>query len=145
MPSIEVIQQDDRIYAYVIRSSVNPEETKFFTPETENLQVGFVVYRKGGEVVPHTHHRIRREVEGTAEVLVVRQGHCHMDIFRDDQTLFATRQLRTGDTVLLVSGGHGFRMIEDTTLLEVKQGPYTGIQEKERFFPDPSIYDSPDK
>ena len=48
-------------------------------------------------------------------------------------TLIATRELATGDVMLMVGGGHGFRMLEDTVLLEVKQGPYTGVAEKERF------------
>lgn len=142
MSGIEIIQHQDQVFAYLIRATVSPAETQFFTPEQENLQVGFVVYPQGGEVVPHTHKRFQRTVEGTAEVLLVRKGHCFMDIFHDDQRLFTTRELHAGDTVLLISGGHGFRMIEDTTFLEVKQGPYTGIQEKDRFHPDPSIYDS---
>ena len=142
MPGIEIIQHHDQVFAYLIRSSVAPDSTQFFTPEQENLQVGFVVYSKGGAVVPHTHKRFQRTVEGTAEVLLVRQGHCYMDIFHDDQSLFTTRELFAGDTVLLISGGHGVRMIEDTTFLEVKQGPYTGLQEKDRFHPDPRVYES---
>jgi hypothetical protein len=56
-----------------------------------------------------------------------------MDIYDDDRRLVATRELRKGDIMLMVGGGHGFRMLEDTVLLEVKQGPYTGLDEKERF------------
>jgi hypothetical protein len=41
--------------------------------------------------------------------------------------------LETGDIILLVAGGHGFRCLEDTVLLEIKQGPYTGLVEKEAF------------
>ena len=48
--------------------------------------------------------------------------------------LVATRELLPGDIMLMVGGGHGFRMLEDTVLLEVKQGPYTGLDEKERFY-----------
>jgi hypothetical protein len=35
--------------------------------------------------------------------------------------------------MLMLAGGHGFRLLEDTTFVEVKQGPYTGLEEKERF------------
>jgi hypothetical protein len=66
-------------------------------------------------------------------VLVVRQGCCEVDIYNDDRQLVATRELREGDIMLMVGGGHGFRMLDDTVFLEVKQGPYTGIDEKERF------------
>ena len=65
-----------------------------------------------------------------------------MDIYGDDQTLLASRQLETGDLVISVGGGHGFRMLEDTVLFEVKQGPYGGGAEKERF--DPAVESSPE-
>ena len=41
--------------------------------------------------------------------------------------------MKTGDVMVMVSGGHGFRMIENTVFLEIKQGPYIGIDEKKRF------------
>jgi hypothetical protein len=56
-----------------------------------------------------------------------------MEVYNDERGLVATRELCAGDIMLMVGGGHGFRMLEDTVLLEVKQGPYTGVDEKERF------------
>jgi hypothetical protein len=76
---------------------------------------------------------VERTIIGTSEVLVVRDGLCELDVFDDDRELVATRQLRRGDVMVMVGGGHGFRLLEDTVLLEVKQGPYTGPGEKERF------------
>jgi hypothetical protein len=35
--------------------------------------------------------------------------------------------------IVLVSGGHGFEMLEETEMIEVKQGPYTGDADKIRF------------
>ncbi len=66
-------------------------------------------------------------------MLIVKRGRCEIDIYNDARELVATRELRQGDVMLMIAGGHGFRMIEDTILLEVKQGPYTGVDEKERF------------
>ena len=76
---------------------------------------------------------IERHSVGTSEVLVIKSGRCLIDIYDDGQQLIATRELCVGDVVLMVAGGHGFRMVEDTVLLEIKQGPYTGLDEKERF------------
>lgn len=56
-----------------------------------------------------------------------------MDIYNDNRELVATRELGPGDIMLMVGGGHGFRMLVGTVLLEIKQGPYTGVDEKERF------------
>ena len=34
---------------------------------------------------------------------------------------------------MLVSGGHGFKVLEEVEMIEVKQGPYYGEQDKVRF------------
>ncbi|MCK4727142.1 MAG: hypothetical protein KAT29_15120, partial [Anaerolineales bacterium] len=76
---------------------------------------------------------LERHIVGTSEVLVVKKGRCQIDIYNDAQELVATRELRAGDVLLLVSGGHGFHMLEDTVFLEIKQGPYIELDEKEQF------------
>jgi mannose-6-phosphate isomerase-like protein (cupin superfamily) len=119
--------------AYIIRGSFCPEKTTFLTPPTFKQQVGYVVYPAGGEITRHVHKPLVRHLVGTSEVLIVRQGRCLMDIYNDARAHVATRELASGDIMLMVGGGHGFRMLEDTVLLEVKQGPYTGVDEKERF------------
>jgi hypothetical protein len=133
MDFVERVLHCGQPLAYVIRSGYVPSATTFLTPPEFKQQVGFVVYPKGGQVARHVHLPIERRVVGTSEVLVVREGRCLVDIYADDHELVATRELRQGDIMLMVGGGHGFRMLEDTVFLEVKQGPYTGVDEKERF------------
>lgn len=130
---IEQIQYQGRPLAYVIRASFLPAETTFLTPPEFKQQVGYIVYPAGGEVARHIHRPMQRHLVGTSEVLVVKKGHCLIDIYTDDHELVATRDLYPGDVMLMVAGGHGFRMLEDTVLLEIKQGPYAGMDEKERF------------
>jgi uncharacterized protein with PhoU and TrkA domain len=119
--------------AYIIRGDLMPSRTTFLTPPQFKQQVGFVVYPAGGEIQRHVHRPLSRHLIGTSEVLIVRRGRCEIDIYNDDRELVATRELREGDVMLMVGGGHGFHMLEDTVFLEVKQGPYTGQDEKERF------------
>ena len=133
MDYLEKICWHDRPLAFIIRAELVPVQTAFLTPADFGQQVGLVVYPKGGEIARHVHRPIERRLVGTSEVLVVRQGRCEIDIYNDDRELVATRELRAGDITILVNGGHGFRMQEDTILLEVKQGPYTGLDEKDRF------------
>src|SRR5215813_5705732 len=130
---VERICWQDKCLAYVIRTEFLPAKTTFLTPPDYKQQVGFVVYPAGGEIQRHVHRPLERHLVGTSEVLIVRQGRCEIDIYNDDRELVATRELREGDIILLVGWGHGFRVLEDTVLLEVKQGPYTGIDEKIRF------------
>ena len=133
MTDVEQITASGATLAVIIRSNVAPSVTTFFTPPEYKQQVGFVVYPAGGVVERHTHVPLARHLVGTSEVIVVRSGRCELDVYDDDRVLVATRTLEAGDVMLMVGGGHGFRMTEDTVLLEVKQGPYTGLDEKERF------------
>src|SRR5262249_23129277 len=96
-------------------------------------QVGYIVYPAESEIQRHLHRPLERRIVGTSEVIIMRRGSCHLDVYNNERELVASRKLRRGDIVLLVGGGHGFRLQENTVLLEVKQGPYTGIDEKERF------------
>jgi hypothetical protein len=130
---VEKIFWEEQCLAYIIRASFLPERTTFLTPPDYKQQVGYVVYPAGGDIQRHVHRPLERHLVGTSEVLLVRQGCCEVDIYNNDRLLVATRELREGDIMLMVGGGHGFRMIDDTVLIEVKQGPYTGIDEKERF------------
>lgn len=133
MDAIELITWNSKPLCHIIRTEANPEKTTFLTPPECNLQLGFVVYPAGGEIARHAHRPLERHIVGTSEVLLVKEGRCQLDVYNDDWELVATRELGPGDIMLMVGGGHGFRMLEDTVLLEVKQGPYPGVEEKERF------------
>jgi hypothetical protein len=133
MDSVEKISYNEQVLCILIRASLLPNETTFITPPEYKQQVGFIVYPKGGEITRHTHRALERHLIGTSEVLVVKKGHCLIDIYNDAHELVATRELQVGDVMLMVGGGHGFRMLEDTIFMEIKQGPYTGLEEKERF------------
>ncbi len=117
----------------IIRAGYQPSQTSFITQPDISQQVGFVVYPQGGVIKRHIHKMVDRHIRGNSEALMVRQGRCEIDIFDQEHNLLATRELHTGDFVLMIFGGHGFRVLEPTILLEVKLGPYPGPQEKEIF------------
>lgn len=131
--SVETIAFEGKPLCMIIKRELDPEVTTFLTPPEFNLQVGYIVYPKGHTIPRHTHLPIERQVTGTSEVLLVKQGGCSLDVYNDAKELVATRELASGDLMIMVAGGHGFRMQEDTVLLEIKQGPYPGVAEKERF------------
>ena len=132
-PQVEIIDHEGQPLTYLVRTTEAPRETTFLTPPEFKQQVGFVVYPAGGEIPRHVHRPIERRLVGTSEVIFVHRGSCILDVYSDDRELVASRRLEPGDLMLMVGGGHGFRMLEDTVLLEIKQGPYTGLDEKERF------------
>lgn len=130
---VETISHEGRTLCLIVRAEPAPEETVFYTPADFNLQVGKIVYPAGAEIPRHIHRPVIRSVSGTSEVLVMQTGRMILDIYSDDRSSVCSREMAQGDVVILMGGGHGFRLLEDTVLLEVKQGPYSGVQEKERF------------
>lgn len=133
MATIEHIHAGAQLIAIIVSHGHNPASTNFVTSSDLNLQVGFIKYPAGGVIQPHVHRAIERHIVGTGEVLLVRSGKMEVSLYNGQRDLVAQRVLSTGDLLFLVGGGHGFRMLEDTVLLEVKQGPYTGLDEKVRF------------
>ena len=131
---IETIKSEEgEVLCLVVRSAYAPPATTFLTPPEYKQQVGFVVYPAGGEVKRHVHIDLERHLVGTSEVILVKKGSCILDVYTREGHPVRSVQLGEGDLMLMVGGGHGFRMLEDTVLLEVKQGPYTGIDEKRLF------------
>lgn len=128
---VEHIKWYEQHIATLIRSDFTPQETTFVTPDSYYQQAGFVVYPRGGVVQQHVHLPLQRHLIGTPETLIVLRGRALIDLYGMDKCLLGTWELRCRDIILLVSGGHGLRFLEDTMLLEIKQGPYTGLTEKE--------------
>lgn len=131
--NVERITSGGRLLACIIRAEADTEETTFITPPESNVQVGFVARAAGGVIAPHEHRPVERHLRGTFEVLVVRRGRCEVDFYDGERERIATRELRRGDTVFILEGGHGFRVLEDMVLTEIKQGPYGGLGEKETY------------
>lgn len=119
--------------AIIARAGYQPETTSFVTPDSFTQQLGFIVYPAGEQVPSHLHLPIERHLAGTSEAIIVRSGRAVLSIYDDDKLCVYKSTLVQGDIVVLVAGGHGFKMLEDTVLMEIKQGPYTGLKEKERF------------
>ena len=122
----EVISRQGKTLCMIIRAESSVNATTFYTPSDFNLQVGKIVGRAGSEIPRHAHRPTGRKIIGTSEVLVVQKGLMVLDVYDEGHAFCCSRQMRAGDVVVLVAGGHGFKFLEDTVLLEVKQGPYGG-------------------
>jgi hypothetical protein len=132
--SMETIAcEDGSIASIIIYAGYHPPLTTFITRPELAQQVGFVVYPPGGEIRRHIHKDNPRVINGTSEAVWVKKGRCEIDVYDNQLRLLASRELNPGDFVLMCSGGHGFRILEHTVLLEVKLGPYAGANDKELF------------
>jgi hypothetical protein len=127
---VEHILWHEQPLAYIMRAAMQPAKTTFLTLPQFKRQIGFVVYPQGGEVAPHVHFDLERHLVGSSEVLLIQRGPCSVDIYYNERELVATRELQTFDILIMVRDGHGFRMLEDTVFVEMKQGPYLDAHEE---------------
>lgn len=132
---IEEILHENAPMALIIWKEYKSEGIKFLTPDTYSQQLGYMNRPKGYVIPPHVHTSVAREVYFTNEVLFIRSGKLRVDFYASNHTYCDSRILSAGDTILLIGGGHGFEMLEDTEIVEVKQGPYVGENDKIRFEP----------
>ena len=130
---IEYIQNQTQTFAMIIRASFKGEGINFFTPDEYSLQLAYMNRPTGYEIKPHLHCRVDRKTQLTQEVLVIRKGKLRVDFYNDEKVYLASRILNQGDVILLASGGHGFKAIEEVEVIEVKQGPFAKDLDKVRF------------
>lgn len=132
---MEQLNHNGKILGIIIRANYHKDGISFFTPGEFSQQLGYMNRPKDYVIEPHVHNLVERKVDLTQEVLVVRSGKMRVDFYDDDRNYLESRILQTGDIILLAHGGHGFKILERTEMVEVKQGPYCGEQDKSRFTP----------
>lgn len=121
----------------IVRSTFSAERIDFLTPDTFGQQVAYMNRPRGEIIQAHIHEPISRQLIGTQEVLYVRTGRIRVDFYESDRTYVSSAVLLPGDLMLLNTGGHGFEVLEDTDMIEIKQGPYAEGRDKTRFEPEP--------
>lgn len=129
----EEIRYEGEMYALVVRKNFSGKGLTFFTPDEFSQQLAFMNHPKGHIIDPHIHNEVKREVSYTQEVLFIRKGILRVVFFNENKEPFLERELYEGDVLLLVKGGHGFEMLEECEIFEVKQGPYAGDSDKVKF------------
>jgi hypothetical protein len=130
---IESIAHHNQILAIIVSHRFNQPGIHFFTPNELSQQLAYMQHPMGKIIQPHVHNPVTRQVAYTQEVLFIKRGKLRVDFYNDQQQYLESRILEAGDTILLVMGGHGFEVLEDVEMIEVKQGPYVGEQDKTRF------------
>ena len=133
MPSLELIKKRDKMLAIIIRSDFQCEGVDFITPNELSQQLAYMHHPEGRQIYPHIHNAVFRNVVYTQEVLFIKKGKIRVDFYDDYKEYLSSTILTEGDTILLASGGHGFKVLEEVEMIEVKQGPYSGELDKTRF------------
>jgi mannose-6-phosphate isomerase-like protein (cupin superfamily) len=130
---IDEITDQGILLAVVISHKFREKGIHFFTPSELSQQLAYMRHPTGKIIEPHVHNSVPRQVQYTQEVLMIKSGKLRVDFYSEARQYLESRVLEAGDTILLVRGGHGFEVIEEVEMIEVKQGPYVGERDKTRF------------
>ncbi|MCX6565762.1 MAG: hypothetical protein NTW38_04965 [Candidatus Aminicenantes bacterium] len=125
------IVKDGKIQAILVRGESAKRGPRFFTPDDFSQQLGLLVHPKGRVIERHRHKPGKRTAVRTQEVLVLLDGKMRVDLFDDDGVKLKAVVLKAGDSILLVRGGHKVTILANAKILAVKQGPFSGPDEKE--------------
>jgi len=132
---IEKIFHKEELLSIIIRSTFREPGITFATPNDFSQQLAYMRHPAGKVIAPHVHNPVLREVHFTQEVLAIRAGRVRVDFYDNARSYLESRELGAGDVILLAGGGHGFEVLEELEMIEVKQGPYAGEADKTRFAP----------
>ncbi len=130
---LEKVEYKNILLAIIIRADFNKQGVTFFTPDDFSQQLAYIHHPAGKTISPHVHNPVPRQVYFTQEVLFIRKGKLRVDFYDDDRNYLESRILEKGDTIMLATGGHGFEVLEELEMIEVKQGPFAGDHDKTRF------------
>ena len=130
---VERVIYNGNIIAIIIRSDFKKDGIEFFTPIDFSQQLAYMNHPAGYKIPAHTHNKIHRKVYYTLETLFIRKGKVKVDFYTKEKKYLESRIIKKGDVILLASGGHGFTMLEPTEMIEAKQGPYSGDEDKVKF------------
>jgi mannose-6-phosphate isomerase-like protein (cupin superfamily) len=130
---IDTITHQGQLLALILSHRFQEPGIHFFTPDDLSQQLAYMRHPVGKVIPPHVHNPVAREVSFTQEVLFIKRGRLRVDFYDPAQQYLESRILAAGDVILLATGGHGFEVLEEIEMVEVKQGPYAGEADKTRF------------
>ena len=123
---LEHIKHEEELLAIIVRNDFTSDGIRFFTPYEFSQQLAYMQHPKGKIIEPHMHNIIPRNITYTQEVLIIKRGRLRVDFYDRNASYLQSRILNAGDIILLAAGGHGFEVLDELEMIEVKQGPYTG-------------------
>lgn len=128
----EMNSDDGKIIAIVVKRDFKKDGVNFVSKKDFPLQLGISSYKKDNRIKPHFHIEKEIKVNKVQEVIHIESGRTMVSLYDLNGKKFKSVELSDGDTIFFVDGGHGFEMLEDTKIIEVKQGPYFGKDKDKR-------------
>lgn len=135
MKNIEKVENSKKLIALIFRNNIKVDGVKFLTDEKNPFQIGIHSRKKGVKLSPHV-HRLDKPltIKSIQEILYVVDGKIRVTLFTEKGKKITRKTLSPGDSILIISGGHGVDFLDDAKILELKQGPYPGPSKAKYFF-----------
>ena len=131
---IEKVYHNKKLYALIVRAKFRKKRgINFFTPNAANQQFGYMNHNKGYIIKPHKHKKRATKIYYTTEVIIIFKGSLRVDFYDYKQKYLFSKIVNEKDIIMLVHGGHGFKVLKKVEMIEVKQGPYSIIKDKIKF------------
>ena len=131
---IEKIFNKKKMYALIVRNSYKKKKgVSFFTDEKATQQFGYMNHKKDHIILPHRHNKRQSKILLTTEVIILLRGILRVDFYSDKEKYLFSKKLYANDLIMLSHGGHGFKVLKDVKMIEVKQGPYSLSMDKVKF------------
>ena len=131
---IEKIIYKKKLFALIVRGKYRKKKgITFFTPADSTQQFGYMKHKKKHIIQPHTHNKRLTKILNSTEVILILKGMLRVDFYTSLKKYLFSKILKKDDIIMLVHGGHGFKILKDVEMLEVKQGPYSLSKDKIKF------------
>lgn len=131
----DIRDQGGLLLARVLFSHKWPGGILFYTEDKSPIQVASMNYNKGHHMRAHRHTIYPREAMRTNEVFIILQGRVVANVLSEQGELVEKVYLRQGDVAIFLAGGHSFDVKDNAThIIEVKNGPYFGVEQDKKFF-----------
>jgi len=131
---IEKIIFKKRLLALIVKGKYrNKRGITFFTPKESTQQFGYMKHKKKHVIKPHLHKKRVTKISYTTEVILILKGILRVDFYISKKKYLFSKILKEKDIIMLVHGGHGFKVLKEVEMLEIKQGPYSLIKDKIKF------------
>jgi len=131
---IEKVYNKKKLYALIVRNSYKKKKgVSFFTDKNATQQFGYMNHKKDYIILPHRHNKRQSKILLTTEVIIIQKGILRVDFYNNKEKYLFSKKLYSNDLIMLSNGGHGFKVLKDIQMIEVKQGPYSLSMDKVKF------------
>ena len=121
---IENVFYKNKLFALIVKAKFRKKSgINFFTSKDATQQFGYMKHKKNYIIEPHQHNRRLTKILSTTEVIILLKGTLRVDFYNNNKKYLFSKIVNEKDIIMLVHGGHGFKVLKNIEMIEVKQGP----------------------